>query len=76
MKILVINWQDIRNPLAGGAEVQFHEVFRRIAAAGHSVTLYCSLFEGALNEEVLDGIRIIRRGGRRLFNYTVPLFYR
>jgi glycosyltransferase involved in cell wall biosynthesis len=75
MKILVINWQDIRNPFSGGAEVQLHEVFSRVAMAGHEVVLYCSSFPGAQHEEVLNGIRIIREGGRSLFNYRVPGAY-
>jgi glycosyltransferase involved in cell wall biosynthesis len=75
MKILAFNWQDIRNPYAGGAEVQFHEVFSRVAAAGHEVVLYCSSFPGAPCEETLNGIKIIREGGRGLFNYRVPLAY-
>ena len=29
MKILLINWQDITNPLSGGAEVHLHEIFKR-----------------------------------------------
>jgi glycosyltransferase involved in cell wall biosynthesis len=73
MRILVVNWQDIRNPLAGGAEVHLHEIFSRIARAGHEVTLYCSLFPGAAREETVGGIRVIREGGRYLFNYRVPL---
>lgn len=76
MKILIINWQDIRNPFSGGAEVQLHEVFSRVAQAGHEVVLYCSSFPGAPHEETLNGIRIIREGGRSLFNYRVPLAYR
>ncbi len=75
MKILVINWQDIRNPFSGGAEVQLHEVFSRVAQAGHEVVLYCSSFPGAQHEEFLNGIRIIREGGRSLFNYRVPGAY-
>jgi len=75
MRILIFNWQDIRNPLAGGAEVHLHEVFSRIAAMGHEVTLYCSMFEGAKPEEVIDGIRVIREGGRYLFNFRVPWKY-
>lgn len=71
MKILVLNWQDIRNPMSGGAEVHLHEIFKRIAARGHSVTLFCSRFSGAPAEEVIDGIRILREGGRNLFNYRV-----
>ncbi|MCL4511297.1 MAG: glycosyltransferase family 4 protein [Bacteroidetes bacterium] len=76
MRILIFNWQDIRNPLAGGAEVHLHEVFERIAARGHEVTLFCSRFEGSSPEEELNGIRVIREGGRSLFNYLVPLRYR
>src|SRR5512138_1554964 len=75
MKILIINWQDIRNPYGGGAEVQLHEVFSRVAHAGHEVVLYCSSFPGAKQEEVLNGIRIIREGGRDFFNYRVPIAY-
>jgi glycosyltransferase involved in cell wall biosynthesis len=69
MKILVVNWQDITHPLAGGAEVHLHEVFERIAGLGHEVTLYCSAFPGARREEVRNGMRIIREGGRNFFNY-------
>ncbi len=75
MKILVFNWQDIRNPYSGGAEVQFHEVFSRVARAGHEVVLYCSHFPGAQHEEILNGLRSIREGGRDLFNFRVPLAY-
>lgn len=75
MKILVVNWQDIKNPLAGGAEVHLHEVFERIAAQGHEVTLFCSSFPGAPGEEEINGIRVIRKGGRYLFNYTFALEY-
>lgn len=75
MKILVINWQDIKNPLGGGAEVHLHEIFSRIARMGHEVTLYCSSFPGAPAEEVIDGIRVIRQGGRETFNFYVPFAY-
>jgi glycosyltransferase involved in cell wall biosynthesis len=71
MKILIFNWQDIKNPLAGGAEVHLHEVFERIAAMGHEVTLFCSSFKGALPQENLHGINVIRKGGRYFFNYWV-----
>jgi len=76
MNILVINWQDWTNPFAGGAEAHLRETFRRIVAMGHAVTLFCSSYPGAAAEEVLDGIRIIRRGGRNTFNFIVPYYYR
>ena len=75
MRILIFNWQDIKNPLAGGAEVHLHEVFERIAAAGHDVTLFCSRFAGAPEKEEMNGIHVIREGGRSFFNYLVPQKY-
>lgn len=76
MNILVLNWQDIRNPLGGGAEVHLHEIFKRVAGQGHSVTLFCSSFPGAKPEEWIDGIRVVREGGRNYFNLLVPYRYR
>lgn len=75
MKILVINWQDWTNPLSGGAEIHLKEIFTRLVRRGHQVTLFCSHFPHAAQQEVLDGITIIRRGSRALFNYVVPLWY-
>ncbi len=75
-KILLINWQDIKNPDGGGAEVHLHEIFKRIAAAGHDVTLLCCGYANAPGEEVVDGIKIVRRGNRSLFNFYVPFAYR
>lgn len=75
MKILVFNWQDIKNPLSGGAEVHLHELFSRIARLGNEVTLFCSAFPDAPREEIVDGIRVIRRGKRNTFNFIVPFAY-
>jgi glycosyltransferase involved in cell wall biosynthesis len=75
-KILVINWQDIRNPLGGGAEVHFHEIFKRIAQQGHQVTLLCCGYKGLPEKEIIDDIHVIRRGKRNFFNYIVPSLYR
>lgn len=75
MKILVVNWQDIRHPQGGGAEVHLQEVFSRIARMGHEVTLSCCRFPDALREEVVGGIRILREGGRYFFNFRFFLSY-
>lgn len=71
MNILIFNWQDISHPLAGGAEVHLHETYSRIAAMGHNVTLFCSMYNGAKPKEEMNGIHVIREGGRFLFNYVV-----
>ncbi len=72
LSILVVNWRDIENPEAGGAEVHLHEIFKRIAAMGHHVTLLASGFDGAPPEETVDGIEVVRRAGKFTFNFHVP----
>jgi len=77
MTILVINWQDKTNPFAGGAETHLHEIFSRIVQQGHRVILLCSHYPDAASEEELDdGIYVVRRGSRALFNLVVPHEYR
>lgn len=75
MKILVINWQDIKNPRAGGAEVHLHDFFGRIARMGHDVTVIVSGFKGAPREEIIDGMKIYRIGGRNYFNLVLLFVY-
>ena len=67
MRILVINWLDRHNPTAGGAEVHLHEVFGRLAARGHEVTLVASSWSGAAAQETVDGIEVHRTGARTTF---------
>ncbi len=72
MKILALNWQDLTNPMAGGAEVHLEELLGRIAKKGHEVTLFCSGYSGCKPEEYINGVRIIRRGNRYSFNLIAP----
>tara|TARA_B100000029_G_scaffold389840_1_gene386338 strand:- start:36173 stop:37288 length:1116 start_codon:yes stop_codon:yes gene_type:complete len=76
MRILIINWRDIRNPEAGGAEIHLHQTFTRIVALNHEVTLLCSKFPGAKDLDKIDGIEIIRYGGKWTFNITALWYYR
>jgi glycosyltransferase involved in cell wall biosynthesis len=64
VKILVVNWQDRENPQAGGAEIHLHEIFGRLAARGHEVTLLCGGWPGCPPRATLDGIAVIRIGTR------------
>ena len=72
MNILALNWNDLSNPYAGGAEVHLAELLRRLVAYGHRVTLFCSNYPGGKPEEVIAGIRIVRRGNRYNFNLIAP----
>jgi len=76
MKILAFNWQDIKNSFGGGAEVHFHEIFKRIVAMGHEVDLYCCAEKGLPHHEIIEGIAVYRSGSRNTFNYSVPKLYK
>jgi glycosyltransferase involved in cell wall biosynthesis len=78
MRILWYNWRDIKNPAAGGAEVFTHEVCRRLVGPehGHAITLFTSAFEGGAAEEEIDGVRIVRRGGRYSVYGEARKYYR
>lgn len=67
MRILWFNWRDIKHPEAGGAEVLTHEVMRRFAQRGHKMTLFCPKVKGRPLREEIDGVHIVREGGK----YTV-----
>ncbi len=75
MRILVVNWQDRENPQAGGAELHLHEVFGRIARAGHEVDLLCSGFEGGAVRATIDGMAVHRVGRRFSFPLHARRYY-
>jgi glycosyltransferase involved in cell wall biosynthesis len=76
LNILALNWEDLSNPQAGGAEVHLQEILKRIAQKGHQVTLLCSGWPGCEAAEEVDGIRIVRRGSRFNFNFVAPFALR
>lgn len=72
MNILALNWNDLKNPYAGGAEVHLEELLRRLVRYGHKVTLFCSGFKECVGDETIEGVNIIRRGNRFNFNLIAP----
>ncbi|MBN1128746.1 MAG: glycosyltransferase family 4 protein, partial [Chitinispirillaceae bacterium] len=72
MNILLLNWRDRRHPQAGGAEIHYHEIFRRIAAKGHRVMLLTTRFPGSAPTDEHDGIAIYRYGNTWAFNLQAP----
>ena len=65
LRVLFLNWRDITNPEAGGAEVYTHEVAKRWVEQGHQVSLLTSRFPGCSQAETVDGVRIRRIGRLR-----------
>jgi glycosyltransferase involved in cell wall biosynthesis len=76
LRVLVVNWQDRENPQAGGAEEHLHEVFGRLAARGHEITLLVSGWRGAERTTRLDGMEVHRAGGRHTFSLAAPWYFR
>jgi len=76
MNILFLNWRDIKNPSAGGAEIYTHEVAKRLVQRGHKVTLFCASFPGAKSEEIIDGVKIIRRGRQWTVHWHAYQWYK
>jgi glycosyltransferase involved in cell wall biosynthesis/O-antigen/teichoic acid export membrane protein len=64
LRILAYNWRDLAHPRAGGAEVYLQSVAREWVQCGHEVTVFCAAVAGRPANELVDGVRILRRGGR------------
>jgi glycosyltransferase involved in cell wall biosynthesis len=76
LRILLVNWQDRENPQAGGAEIHLHEIFGRLAAQGHEVSLLCGGWPGCSPRVTLDGIEVVRVGTRNTFRLLARRGYR
>ena len=63
-RILFLNWRDLTNPAAGGAEAYAEQIARRLAAAGCRLTLFTSAYEDAPPYDWMDQYLVVRRGGR------------
>ena len=59
------------HPAAGGAEKHLHRIFSKIVEMGHEVVLFTTMFSGAKERDVVDGIQVVRKGGDLTFQLTV-----
>lgn len=75
MRILLVNWQDLENPQAGGAEIHMHEIFGRLAARGHELRLLCGGWSGCPPRTTLNGIDVYRVGTRQTFPFLAHRYY-
>ena len=66
MKILIFNWRDLKHSWAGGGEIYIFELAKRWVKMGHEVTVFCSQdpYQTLPEEEIYDGIKVIRKGSR------------
>lgn len=75
-RFVAVNWRDIRNPDAGGAEVHLHEILKHLAARGHEVILFATRFHGCAPTDSYDGIQVIRKGAWYNANFVLPFAVR
>lgn len=78
MRILIINWRDLKNPWTGGAEIHIHEIASRLVKEyGHQIFFLCNRFKNTLPpRDNYDGIEFYRVGTEYTFNFHVPLWLR
>lgn len=77
MNILILNWRDLKHEWAGGSEVYITELAKRWVQDGHGVTLFCGqdVRRKLPPEEVIDGIRIVRKGGKYSLYLWAAYYY-
>jgi glycosyltransferase involved in cell wall biosynthesis len=63
-RILFLNWRDLSNPAAGGAEAYTEQIARRFARAGALITLFTSKYQDAPPYDWSNSYLVVREGGR------------
>jgi glycosyltransferase involved in cell wall biosynthesis len=64
MRFLMLNWRDPFSPLSGGAERVTHAHLAELARRGHEVFWFANAFPGCQPTDALDGVQIVRGGGK------------
>ena len=75
MHILILNWRDTKNPLAGGAEIVTMEHAKAWVQAGYTVTWLTSSFPGGAKTDRTLGVEIVRQGNAKTIYFFAPFFY-
>lgn len=64
LRILMLSWRDMHHPEAGGAEKYLVTVAEGLADRGHDVVFRTAGYPGSIEDEVVNGVHYVRRGGR------------
>ncbi len=63
-RVVFLVWRDTSHPDGGGSEVFVERVAAGLVAQGRDVTIVCAAHRNSPRDEVREGIRFRRRGGR------------
>jgi glycosyltransferase involved in cell wall biosynthesis len=69
MRLAMLSWRYVGHPQGGGAEVLTHEILKRCAAKGWDVTVFTAAYPGSAATEVIDGVRVIRKGHQHTVHF-------
>ncbi len=72
MKILILNWRDVKHPLSGGAELSLQKHAEYWSKKGARITWISSSAPGLKNKEMIDNIQILRMGNH--FTAAISFF--
>ncbi len=62
--VLLLCWRDTGHPQGGGSERYLERVGAHLAGRGSRVTLITARYPGAARKQMVDGMRVLRAGGR------------
>lgn len=60
--VVIFNWRDTQNPEGGGSERYVETMARGLVERGARVTIFCAAHEEAPLDEMVGGVRYVRRG--------------
>ena len=63
-QVVFLSWRDTRNPEGGGAERYLETIAAGLVERGARVTIFCAAHAAAPPEEMVSGIRFVRRGSK------------
>jgi glycosyltransferase involved in cell wall biosynthesis len=76
MRFLMLNWRDPFSPIAGGAERVTQAHLAELARRGHEVFWFANAYPGLRESDTLDGVHIIRGGGKGTSILAARKWYR
>lgn len=75
LSILIYNWRDTKHKWAGGAEVYLQKLAAEWVKEGNHVTIFCGNSGKSAHDEIIDGVKIYRRGGFYMVYIWAFIYY-